>query len=134
MNATHTITPRVLMLSARDWVPNHPHLPVLIYKGAILEGDHASQFEQRFADNGWPPQWRDGIFDYHHYHSTAHEVLGIARGTARLVIGGPGGRGAGGRSRGRPVIAGGNRALPFICNARFSGGGGVSAGDGVRSV
>ncbi|URN98535.1 cupin domain-containing protein [Leclercia adecarboxylata] len=91
MTVNDTITPRELMLSSKDWVPNHPHLPVLIYKGVITDGDVAGQFEQRFADNGWPPQWRDGIFDYHHYHTTAHEVLGIARGTARLVIGGPGG-------------------------------------------
>lgn len=91
MNAKNTITPRVLMLSSKDWVPNNSHLPVLIYKGVITDGDRASQFEQRFADNGWPPQWRDGIFDYHHYHSTAHEVLGISRGAARLIIGGPGG-------------------------------------------
>lgn len=91
MNAKNTITPRVLMLSSKDWVPNNPHLPVLIYKGVITDGDRATQFEQRFADNGWPPQWRDGIFDYHHYHSTAHEVLGISRGAARLIIGGPGG-------------------------------------------
>lgn len=91
MTVNDTITPRELMLSSQDWVPNHPHPPVLIYKGVITDGDVAGQFEQRFADNGWPPQWRDGIFDYHHYHTTAHEVLGIARGTARLVIGGPGG-------------------------------------------
>jgi|GEM_PF-6163335 len=96
MNAQNTITPRVLMLSSKDWVPNNPHLPVLIYKGVITDGDRASQFEQRFADNGWPPQWRDGIFDYHHYHSTAHEVLGISRGAARLIIGGPGGEEIGG--------------------------------------
>ncbi|POP47334.1 cupin [Superficieibacter electus] len=87
-----TVLPQTQHFVAHEWVPNHPHLTVLIYQRVVTEGDIARQFEQRFAANGWPPQWRDGIFDYHHYHSTAHEVLGIAAGTARLLLGGPGGK------------------------------------------
>ena len=44
------------------------------------------------AQHGWLGAWRDGIFPFHHFHSTAHEVLGIAAGTANVIFGGPQGR------------------------------------------
>jgi uncharacterized protein YjlB len=84
-----------LLLSAHDWVPNNQRLPVLIYHGAFADDGceaTASAFEEAFRLHGWPARWRDGVFDYHHYHSTAHEALGVAAGTATLIIGGPGGR------------------------------------------
>ena len=85
------VFPQAQRFSPRTWEPNNQHLPVLLYKNVITGGDIASRFEQLFADNGWPPQWRDGIFDYHHYHSNAHEVLGVAQGSAHLMLGGPDG-------------------------------------------
>ncbi|HEV2128429.1 MAG TPA: hypothetical protein VGR22_07420 [Thermomicrobiales bacterium] len=67
-------------------------LPVLLWRSAILtNGDTASAIEDRFHANGWGGSWRNGIFTYHHYHSTAAEVLGIARGSVTIQLGGPSG-------------------------------------------
>ena len=78
------------MLPESDWVPNNPNFPVIIYRQIDLAGGSAD-FEAVFAACGWAGIWRNGVFDYHHYHSHAHEVLGIGRGGAKLQIGGPDG-------------------------------------------
>ena len=82
---------QTLLLERNDWVPNNPYLPVRVYPQAIaIKGsDPAALFERTFGANGWPAQWRYGIYDFHHYHTEGHEVLGVAAGHARLMLGGP---------------------------------------------
>ena len=71
--------------------PNNSRLPVLIYKKALLmqPGDPESVIKDVFENNGWTNCWVDGVFDYHHYHSQTHEVLGVYCGLADIQLGGP---------------------------------------------
>src|SRR5258707_15851311 len=73
-------------------VPNNP-MPFLVYKGAIdIANAHPEKIiEGLFGANGWDDMWRNGVYDYLHYHATVHEVLGIARGHARVRFGGDAG-------------------------------------------
>ena len=34
---------------------------------------------------GWGDAWRDGVYDYLHFHSRIHEVMGVCRGHGRQV-------------------------------------------------
>jgi uncharacterized protein YjlB len=88
--------PLIFMFQDDGWVPNNPLLPALVYRGAVdLKGnaDPERLIEKTFAANGWGHNmWRNGIFAYVHYHSKIHEALGIARGRAKLRLGGDQGK------------------------------------------
>lgn len=65
-------------------------LPVIVYPGVTSASDLAATFEALFEKNGWGgASWRNGLFQAHHYHSRAHEVLGIYSGHVRIHLGGP---------------------------------------------
>jgi uncharacterized protein YjlB len=68
-------------------IPNNPTLPLLVYPGALTDQD-ASSCRKHFEAYGWSNTWVNGVYNYHHYHSITHEVLGIVRGAASIQFGG----------------------------------------------
>ncbi|MGN6463438.1 MAG: hypothetical protein ACTHLY_19860 [Pseudolabrys sp.] len=76
-------------------IPNNPRWPFVVYRRAFdlaRDKDPEDRIERTFKANGWGDSWRYGIYFYTHYHSAIHEVLGVARGTARVQFGGDQGR------------------------------------------
>jgi uncharacterized protein YjlB len=91
--ARDDLEPLTFFFADDGLVPNNP-MPFLVYRGAVDAADaHPEEtIEQLFGSNGWGEMWRNGVYDYLHYHSTVHEALGVARGQARVRFGGDQGR------------------------------------------
>lgn len=85
--------PLAIVFDDDGLVPNNV-LPFLVYHSAVtLDPKHPEEtIERLFGANGWGGTWRNGVFDYLHYHATVHEALGVARGSARVRFGGDRGR------------------------------------------
>jgi uncharacterized protein YjlB len=87
--------PRLFKFKDDGVVPNHPRWPLVVYRGPVKlvsSLDPAAIFEDLFEHNGWSDSWRNGVYDYLHYHSRIHEVMGVARGSAVVQFGGKSGR------------------------------------------
>jgi len=72
-----------------DRIPNHPSFPVLVYRGVDAVDGGPDAARALFAEHGWGGSWVDGVFDFHHFHSTSHEALAVVAGAATLELGGP---------------------------------------------
>ncbi|MGI9174733.1 MAG: cupin domain-containing protein [Rhodothermales bacterium] len=77
---------RAIAFEAGDLVPNHPRWPLLLYQ-QVLTGS-AGDVEQMLKANAWSGVWRNGVYPYHHYHTTSHEVLVVVAGEADVQFGG----------------------------------------------
>ena len=121
------IEPLTFIFEDDGLVPNNP-LPFLVYRGAVdvATGHPEKTIEGLFGANGWGAMWRNGVYDYLHYHSTVHEALGVARGHARVQFGGDHGQAL-------DISAGDVAILPagtgvdlgkrgFLCGRRLSAG------------
>ena len=80
-----------LVLKDDGLFPNNEAFPALVYKGAIhlRPGDEPDAILELFKKNNWLNGWKDGVFEYDHYHSLTHEVLSVFCGTADVHLGGP---------------------------------------------
>ncbi len=88
--STPGIEVRELRFEDDGRIPNNPALPLLLYPQALAEDarEH-SRCRELLSKNGWGGSWINGVFPYHHYHSTSHEVLCVVGGGARITFGGP---------------------------------------------
>lgn len=91
------VNAEVLLLEDDGTFPNNAHLPVLVYaRGLSLPPFDASlAVAALFNQHRWSGCWVSGVYAYAHFHSTAHEALGVVAGEARLRLGGDRGRSIG---------------------------------------
>jgi uncharacterized protein YjlB len=94
--ASSLTKPEILAIKLDDdgSIPNNA-LPLIVYRQAFdstaLRRESAALVQAIFCANNWVGAWVNGVFSYHHYHSTAHEVLGCFGGSATIQFGGPNG-------------------------------------------
>ena len=77
---------QMILLNDDGQIPNNPVFPVIIYKG-VFKGE-PGEIASAFSRHQWTGSWTGGVYDYHHYHSNTHEVLGVKAGQATVLIGG----------------------------------------------
>jgi hypothetical protein len=71
MPVARDLEPLAVVFEDDGLVPNNP-MPFLVYQGAVAVGhDHPEQtIEDLFGANGWGGTWRNGVYDFLHYHGS----------------------------------------------------------------
>ena len=74
--------------------PNNNSLPLVLMQRVFdpTPRNLVRVIEERIHENAWGRSWRNGIYSFHHYHSLAHEVLGLYAGRVKAQFGGPDGQ------------------------------------------
>lgn len=94
-DAVQPVSVTALPVAGDGPFPNNSRLPVLVYRQAFALPSSinaaAELIEKRFEHNGWSGGWRNGVYDFHHFHANSHEVLGCYAGSVLVQLGGPSG-------------------------------------------
>ena len=71
-----------------DGITPNSHLPVLIYRGLFDPAYESCEewLEEQFTLNGWSRTCHKPLFDFYHYHSNTHEVLGVCDGACYIQL------------------------------------------------
>jgi uncharacterized protein YjlB len=80
---------RTLHISRGYEVPNNDRYPAVIARKALGGPNDDTAVRDLLRENGWGGSWTWRVFDFHHFHPDAFEVLAVARGSATLMLGGP---------------------------------------------
>lgn len=93
LHRSRLMQPEKLYFQDNGTIPNSRY-PLLLYRQAFAarHAAGATWLESHFAANNWTNSWRNGVYPFHHYHSTSHEVLGVYAGSALLHLGGEAGQ------------------------------------------
>jgi uncharacterized protein YjlB len=85
------VRPDFLRLFLKDdgVFPNNPNHPLLLFRDSFQGSQEKGS--QLLIKGGWTSPWVWGVFTYHHYHSTAWEILVCVEGWADIQFGGPSG-------------------------------------------
>jgi uncharacterized protein YjlB len=99
------VQPELIKFEDDGVIPNSRY-PLLLFRNTLPKIS-GSEVEKLFASNNWSNSWKNGVYPFHHYHSTSHEVLGVYLGAASLQLGGEQGRTVDVRARDMIVIPAG---------------------------
>ncbi len=81
------------LIPSNGFFPNNPRFPLLIYKQTFVMTNQSTQAIQELLQrNHWGQSWVDSIYNFHHYHSTTHEVLVMIEGAGTVQFGGDEGK------------------------------------------
>jgi uncharacterized protein YjlB len=85
---------QTLLIPEDGMFPNNDALPLILMMQVFdpKTKNLVQAIEKTLHKNAWERSWRNGIFDFHHYHSTAHEVLSLYAGWVKAQFGGPDGQ------------------------------------------
>jgi uncharacterized protein YjlB len=72
-----------------DRVPNNDKYPAVLARDALGGARDDAAAKALLRSNGWGGAWTWRVFDFHHFHPDAFEVLAVSRGSATLMLGGP---------------------------------------------